>query len=141
MDKSTSISELLTAWGQGDAQALERLTPRVYDELHQIAKAYLRREAAADSLPPTALINEAFVRMLNRPEPVPWANRAHFFAIASRLMRHILVDRARTNRAAKQGGGAAVITLEDRFAIARSGPPDVLVVHQALDQLALAKNI
>ena len=136
MDESASISELLTAWGQGDALALERLTPQVYDELHQIARAYLRREASAHSLPPTALINEAFVRMLNRPEPVSWANRAHFFAIASRLMRNILVDRARRKKRAKHGGEFQRLDIDVVEIAAEGDDEKVLLVHEALNKLA-----
>jgi len=127
---------LLIAWGRGDRAALEQLTPRVYDELHKLAGAYLRRGKPNQSLQPTALINEAYLRLLGQSQPTPWESRAHFFGIAARLMRTILVDRARTNHAVKRGGGAACVTLTDCAAIAPGRPPDMLEIDQALEHLA-----
>jgi RNA polymerase sigma factor (TIGR02999 family) len=136
MEGPLSISELLIAWGHGEPAALEQLTPRVYDELHKLARAYLRRGSSGQSLQPTALINEAFLRLLHPSPPVQWENRAHFFGIAARLMRMILVDHARFNRAAKRGGGAIVVTLHDCGAVSPQRTPDVLEINDALDQLA-----
>jgi RNA polymerase sigma factor (TIGR02999 family) len=127
---------LLTAWGRGEPAALEELTPRVYGELHKLARAYLRRGGSGQSLQPTALINEAFVRLLEQSQPVEWENRAHFFGIAARLMRMILVDRARANHAVKRGGAAAAITLDDCMAVSPGRAPNVLEVSEALDRLA-----
>ena len=136
MEESPSVSRLLIAWGRGDPAALEQLTPRVYRELHKLARAYLRRGRPNQSLQPTALINEAYLRLLDQPPPVQWENRAHFFGIAARLMRMILVDHARTHRAAKRGGAAAAVTLSDCMAVSPARAPDVLEIDEALDRLA-----
>jgi RNA polymerase sigma factor (TIGR02999 family) len=136
MDADRSISQLLSAWGDGDPTALEQLTPKVYQELHKLARAYLRRGQPNHTLQPTALINEAYIRLLDRSQPTPWKSRAHFFGIAARLMRIILVDRARTNHAAKRGGGAGLVTLTDCGAIAAGRQPDMLEIDQALERLA-----
>jgi RNA polymerase sigma factor (TIGR02999 family) len=136
MGGSASVSQLLIAWGRGEAAALEQLTPRVYRELHKLARAYLRRGRPNQTLQPTALINEAFLRLLDQSQPVEWENRAHFYGIAARLMRMILVDYARAHHAAKRGGAGAPVTLEDCMAVSPSRPPDVLEIDQALDRLA-----
>jgi RNA polymerase sigma-70 factor (ECF subfamily) len=136
MGESPSVSQLLIAWGRGEPAALEQLTPRVYRELHKLARAYLRRGYPNQSLQPTALINEAYLRLLDQAQPVQWENRAHFFGIAARLMRLILVDHARTHHAAKRGGAAAAVTLDDCMAVSPGRAPDVLEIDQALDRLA-----
>ena len=136
MEESPSVSRLLIAWGRGDPAALEQLTPRVYRELHKLARAYLRRGRPNQSLQPTALINEAYLRLLDQSQPVQWENRAHFFGIAARLMRMILVDHARTHQAAKRGGAAAAVTLSDCMAVSPARAPDVLEIDEALDHLA-----
>jgi RNA polymerase sigma-70 factor (ECF subfamily) len=136
MEESPSVSQLLIAWGRGEPAALEQLTPRVYGELHKLARAYLRRGSSGQSLQPTALINEAYLRLLDQSQPVRWENRAHFFGIAARLMRLILVDHARAHHAIKRGGAAAVVTLDDCMAVSPGRAPDVLEVHEALDRLA-----
>ncbi|MGD1090400.1 MAG: ECF-type sigma factor [Bryobacteraceae bacterium] len=136
MGGSPSVSELLIAWGRGEPAALEQLTPRVYGELHKLARAYLRRGISGQSLQPTALINEAYLRLLDQSQPVQWENRAHFFGVAARLMRIILVDRARAHHAAKRGGVAAAVTLDDCMAVSPGRAPDVLEVNEALDRLA-----
>src|ERR1019366_5522188 len=138
MSESASVSQLLIAWGRGEPAALEELTPRVYRELHKLAGAYLRRGRPNRSLQPTALINEAYVRLLDQPPPVQWENRAHFFGIAARLMRLILVDHARTHQAAKRGGAAPAVTLSDCMAVSPARAPDVLEIDEALDRLAAA---
>jgi len=136
MEEALSVSRLLIAWGRGEPGALEQLTPRVYRELHKLARAYLHRGRPNQSLQPTALINEAYLRLLDQSPPV-WENRAHFFGIAARLMRIILVDHARTNQAAKRGGGAAAaVTLSDCMAVSPARAPDVLEIDEALDRLA-----
>jgi RNA polymerase sigma factor (TIGR02999 family) len=136
MGGSASVSQLLIAWGRGDAAALEQLTPQVYRELHKLARAYLRRGRPNQTLQPTALINEAFLRLLDQSQPVEWENRAHFYGIAARLMRMILVDYARAHHAAKRGGAGPPVTLEDCMAVSPSRPPDVLEIDEALDRLA-----
>ena len=135
MSGSPSVSQLLIAWGRGEPAALEQLTPQVYSELHKVARAYLRH-GSSDSLQPTELINEAFLRLLDQAQPVEWQNRAHFFGIASRLMRMILVDHARSRHAVKRGGAAAAVTLDDCMAVSPGRAPDVLEIDQALDRLA-----
>jgi RNA polymerase sigma-70 factor (ECF subfamily) len=132
---TASISELLVAWGKGEAPALEQLTPRVYGELYKVARAYLRR-GPSESLQPTALINEVFLRLLDQSQPIQWENRTHFFGIAARLMRLILVDQARMRRAAKRGGAAVPITLHDCMAITTERKRDVLEIDEALTRLA-----
>jgi RNA polymerase sigma-70 factor (ECF subfamily) len=136
MAGTQSVSHLLIAWGHGEPAALEQLTPQVYHELHKLARAYLRRGRPNQSLQPTALINEAYLRLLDQSQPIKWENRAHFFGIAARLMRMILVDHARTHRAAKRGGAAAAVTLDDGLAVATGRAPDVLEVDEALNSLA-----
>jgi RNA polymerase sigma-70 factor, ECF subfamily len=132
-----SVSQLLIAWGQGEAAALEQLTPRVYRELHKVARAYLRRGRPNQTLQPTALINEAFLRLLDQSQPVPWESRAHFYGIAARLMRLILVDHARAHHAAKRGGAGEPVTLDDCMAVSPGRAPDVLEIDEALDRLAV----
>src|SRR5438552_798128 len=135
MEESPSVSQLLIAWGRGEPAALEQLTPRVYGELHKLARAYLRRGSSGQSLQPTALINEAFLRLLDQSQPVQWENRAHFFGIAARLMRMILVDHARAHQAVKRGGSAAPITLAACMAAAPDRAPDVLEIVEFLERL------
>jgi RNA polymerase sigma factor (TIGR02999 family) len=127
---------LLIAWGRGEPAALEQLAPLVYGELHKLARVYLRLGKSSQSLQPTALINEAFLRLLDQSQPVQWENRAHFFGIAARLMRMVLVDHARANHAAKRGGAAAAVTLDDCMAVSPGRAPEVLEINEALDRLA-----
>ena len=136
MTGTPSVSALLIAWGNGEPAALEQLTPRVYGELYKVARAYLRRGGPNQSLQPTALINEAYLRLLDQSQPIQWENRAHFFGIAARLMRLILVDRARTRHAAKRAGAAVPITLDDCMAVSPERTRDVLEIDEALNRLA-----
>jgi RNA polymerase sigma factor (TIGR02999 family) len=101
--ESAEITRLLKAWGRGDSDALDRLTPLVYQQLHRMARAYMRRERPGHTLQATALVNEAFVRLVDSRD-VDWTDRAHFFAVCARVMRRILVDAARTRAAVKRGG-------------------------------------
>jgi RNA polymerase sigma factor (TIGR02999 family) len=101
---SEGITELLVNWSHGDQAALNQLMPLVYDELRRLASSYLRRERNQDSLQPTLLVHEAYLRLIDQHQ-VNWQNRAQFFGLAATLMRHILVDHARQHRAAKRGGG------------------------------------
>ena len=136
MDDSASVTQLLVAWGRGDKCALEQLTPKVHDELRKLARAYLSRGRPNQTLQPTALTNEAYVRLLEQDKPVEWENRAHFFGIAARLMRIVLVDYSRARRAAKRGGDAQAARLVDSVVISPGRAPDVIEVDQALDRLA-----
>ncbi|MBI4906262.1 MAG: sigma-70 family RNA polymerase sigma factor [Acidobacteria bacterium] len=136
MDESASVTQLLVAWGQGDKRALEQLTPKVQNELHKLARVYLSRGWPNQTLQPTALINEAYIRLLGQDQPIEWENRAHFFGIAARLMRIVLVDYSRSRRAAKRGGDAQAVTLLDSVALSPGSAPDVIEVDEALDRLA-----
>ncbi len=132
--RGQQITQLLKEWSRGDEKALERLTPFVYAELHRLAAARLGRGRASHTLQPTALIHEAFVRLIQRPAP-DWQDRAHFFGIAARLMRQILVDHARRRRAARHGGGAVAITLDESRLPAKE-VSDVVDLSDALEKLA-----
>jgi len=105
LSSTHEITQLLIAWGEGDETALEKLTPLVYQELRRLAKRYMAREQADHTLQATALVNEAYLRLIEQKN-VRWQNRAHFFAISAQLMRRILVDMARARRYYKRGGGA-----------------------------------
>jgi RNA polymerase sigma-70 factor (ECF subfamily) len=136
IEQPVSITRLLTQWSQGSRAALEQLTPQVHRELHTIAKAYLRRGRGNQTLQPTALINEVWLRLLGRSQALQFENRAHFFGIADRLMRIILVDHARSRAASKRGGAFEAITLDESMVLCPNRALDVLVVSEALDQLA-----
>ena len=131
-----SVSELLVAWGRGEQAALDQLTPKVYGELRKIARSHLRRIRPGQSLQPTALINEVYLRLLDQAQPVQWESRSHFFGIAAHLMRLILVQQVRSKRAAKRGGGAHLATFDESAIVSPAGPPDLLEVDQALERLA-----
>ena len=132
----TGITRLLLAWRHGDEQALQALVPLVYDELRRIARRHLGRERPGHTLQPTALVNEAYVRLVDARD-LSLKDRTHFFAIASRLMRQVLVDAARARHAEKRGGGVAPVELDaDRFAVERS--LDLLRLDDALEALAAA---
>ena len=131
-----NITHLLKEWGEGDQQALDELTPLVYEELRQQAARYLRKERPNHSLQATALINEAFLRLIDVKD-VQWQNRAHFFAIAANLMRRVLVDHARRRDAEKRGGSQVCLTLDERLAWANEPDVDLLAIDEALDRLAL----
>jgi RNA polymerase sigma-70 factor, ECF subfamily len=128
------ITELLRAWGRGDGQALERLTPVVYDELRRIARGYMRRESPDNSIQATALVHEAYLKLVDG-KVAQWQDRAHFFGIAARLMRRILVDAARAKNAEKRGGD--VVRMELNESIDESPlPSDQMVrLDDALDAL------
>jgi RNA polymerase sigma-70 factor, ECF subfamily len=136
IEQPASITRLLTQWSQGNQAALEQLTPQVHRELHTIAKAYLRRGRGNQTLQPTALINEVWLRLLGTSQALQFENRAHFFGIAARLMRIILVDHARSRATAKRGGAFEAITLDESMVLSPNRAPDVLEVSEALDQLA-----
>jgi len=130
-----NVTQLLIGWGQGDKEALDRLVPIVYDELRRQAARYLRHERAGHTLQTTALIHEAYLRLIDQKN-VHWQNRAHFFGIAAQLMRRILVDHARTRKRAKRGGSDMRVPLEDAVAIARAPQLDVVALDEALNRLA-----
>jgi RNA polymerase sigma-70 factor (ECF subfamily) len=128
------VTALLLAWGTGDRKALDRLVPLVQHELRQIARKHMAGERAGHSLQPTALINEAYLRLINL-ERVRWQNRAHFFAMASRMMRRVLVDIARAKGYQKRGGGAQRVTLIESRAPAKQPSLDLIALDDALEAL------
>ena len=135
MDRPASITQLLVQWSQGNQAALDELAPKVYRELHGLARTYLKRGRPNQTLQPSALINEAWLRLIGRSQPIQWENRAHFFGIAARLMRLALVDQMRSRGAAKRGGAAQAVTLEEAMILSPNRTPDVVEVSEALDQL------
>ncbi len=128
------VTQLLAAWERGDQAALNQLMPLVYDELHQIAHRYLRRERADHTLQTTALVNEAYLKLVGEKNP-NGQNRAHFFAAAANVMRHILVDYARTRNRARRGGGAQQVPLEDALIVSTERATELLVLDDALNSL------
>ncbi len=130
-----NITHLLMEWSAGDERALDRLTPLVYEELRHQAARYLRRERRGHTLQTTALINEAYLRLIDAKD-VHWQSRAHFFAIAANLMRRILVDHARRRDAAKRGGSQLRLTLDEALAVTKEPDLDLLAIDEALDRLA-----
>jgi RNA polymerase sigma factor (TIGR02999 family) len=130
------VTGLLLSWRDGDAGALDRLVPLVYDELRRVARGHVRREPPGHALQPTALVHEVFLRLVDA-DHLTVKNRTHFFAISARLMRQILVDHARRKRADKRGGGATVISLDEIAPPAgETSSVDVLALDEALDALS-----
>lgn len=129
------ITQLLERWSQGDEEALDQLMPLVYDELHRLAGAYLRRERREHTLQPTALVNEAYLKLV-RQRNIRWQNRAQFFGVAAQLMRRILVDHARANYADKRGGDRVNVSLKNIGAFGNQPTTDVLALHDVLNRLA-----
>ncbi len=132
---SGNITELLRAWGDGDQAALKHLTPMVYDELHRIAHGYMSRENEGHTLQTTALINEAYLRLVDF-RGVRWQDRAHFFAISAQLMRRILIDFARSRGSQKRGGGAFQMSLDEAPSVCNQPVTDVMALDDALKALA-----
>lgn len=130
------VTQLLERWGRGDRSALDELTPLVYSELRNVADAYLRRERPDHTLQATALVNEAYLRLIGQKHG-RWEGRKHFYGIAARLMRQVLVEHARKHKAEKRGGGrVAVITLQHFEEVSSTANVDILAVHEALERLA-----
>jgi RNA polymerase sigma factor (TIGR02999 family) len=134
MPEPRELTELLLRWSRGEREALEALLPAVYHELRRAARAKLARERSGHSLQPTDLVHEAFMR-LEGYERISWQNRAHFYAVAARVMRQVLIDRARKRRAVKRGGPERTVTLTDSGSPTQSQDVDVLALHQALTRL------
>ncbi|MGH9722819.1 MAG: sigma-70 family RNA polymerase sigma factor [Bryobacteraceae bacterium] len=131
---SPGITQLLDQWRAGDAGALERLVPRVYAELRALASRSMRRERGPHTLQPTALIHEAYLRLVGQEMPA-FRNRAHFLGVAANLMRQILVDSARARQSAKRGGGQTKIPLSQAAEGAWEQTADILALHEALGRL------
>lgn len=129
------VTGLLHAWGRGDAQAGDELAAAVHGELRRVAARRLRREGPGHTLSPTALVNEAYLRLVDQRR-VAWQSRSHFFAVASRLMRRVLIDHARRRRAARRGGSWCRVSLDDALAADRGRTVDVLALEEALEGLA-----
>lgn len=129
------MTTLLLAWGQGDESALERLIPLVERELHRIARRCMAGERVGHSLQATALVNEAYLRLIDA-QHVKWQDRAHFLAMSARLMRRILVDWARSKQYQKRGGGALRVTFDDGLPVADERGQDLVALDEALQALA-----
>jgi RNA polymerase sigma factor (TIGR02999 family) len=130
------VTTLLQNWRRGDEGALEEIAAILDRELHRLAASYLRRERSAHTLQPTALVNEAFVRLIGQHGRSDWESRSHFVAIAAHHMRQILVDYARRHRAEKRGAGATLVSLDDAAAAVDARPVDLLALDEALGKLA-----
>jgi RNA polymerase sigma-70 factor, ECF subfamily len=129
------VTKLLKAWSGGDQQALNDLLPAVYQEVRKLARSYLRRERADHTLQATALVNEAYLRLVDQRE-VEWNNRAHFFGIAAQVMRRVLVDHARMRKADKRGSGEQPVLLDEALVAAPDAHLDLVAVDDALAALA-----
>ncbi|HKF47740.1 MAG TPA: sigma-70 family RNA polymerase sigma factor [Terracidiphilus sp.] len=129
------VTHLLHELKRGQREAEERLIPLVYGELHRIAAAYLRREAPDHSLQPTALVHEAYLR-LNDIKEIDWQSRSHFFAVSATVMRRILVDHARANRARKRGDGWDAVSLNEAILPSPERAPEILALDEALNRLS-----
>lgn len=133
-DTVSDVSKLLCAWTDGDQTALEKLAPIVYDELHRLASRYMKQERAGHSLQATALVNEAYMRLVNYKR-MQWQSKAHFFSVAAQLMRRILVDYAR-RRNLKRGGGIHHISLDESIMVGAGQDEDLLALDDAINALA-----
>ena len=135
MTTQHEITRLLADWSNGDRQALEKLTPLVYDELRRLAARYLRQERLGHTLQSTALVHEAYLKLVGQNN-VRWQNRAHFFGIAAQMIRRILVDYARARRADKRGAGAEKLSLDEAIALPGGPDLDLVALDDALEGLA-----
>src|SRR5215470_11570467 len=134
MQSQENVTQLLMKWGEGDQSALDKLMPLVYEELRRLAGNYLRRERQNHTLQPTALVNEAYLKLVD--QKAHWQNRAQFYGVAAQLMRRILVDHARQHQAAKRGGTHQQrLSITSARAIADTPEIDLLAVHEALEEL------
>jgi RNA polymerase sigma factor (TIGR02999 family) len=130
-----TVTQLLIAWSDGREDALDKLLPLVYDELRRIASGCLRREAAGSALQPTALIHEAYIRLVDQRR-VRWRNRAHFYGVAAHIMRRIVVDHARSENADKRGAGWQRVPLTEQSVVAIPSNGDLLTLDEALTRLS-----
>jgi RNA polymerase sigma factor (TIGR02999 family) len=134
MSAAHSVTQLLEQWNNGDREALEKLMPLVYEQLRKMAKRYMRQQNPGHTLQTTALIHEAYLRMVPQKEK-QFENRAHFFAVAAQAMRHILVDYARQRHTAKRGGGVRPISLEEAAIVTHERAAELIAFDEALKQL------
>ena len=135
MSGGSEITRWLVAWSDGDAEALDHLLPLIYRDLRRMANIYLSKERGPHTLQPTALVHEAYVRLLDQKH-VTWRNRAHFFAIAAQMMRRILVDHARRSSYAKRGGGSEVLSLDEALAVVEGRAPHLVALDECLNELS-----
>jgi len=133
-DPKTNITQLLVAWGRGDQEALEALMPHVQLELHRLAAHYIAGERPGHTLQATALVNEAYLKLVDW-KGVEWADRAHFFGLAANMMRRVLVDYARSRGRAKRGGGAVAVSLSQVDGVPLPGETDLLSIDEVLQDL------
>jgi RNA polymerase sigma factor (TIGR02999 family) len=129
------LTQLLQQWSCGDDAAITELTPLVYEELRRLAHHYMEGERPNHTLQTTALVNEAYLRLADQTNP-NWQSRAHFFAVAARAMRQILVSYARSNRAQKRGGGASMVELDEAAIVSPDQSREIVELHEALERLA-----
>lgn len=134
-DSSKQVTQLLANWSQGNLEAREALMPLVYNELRRLAGSYLRRERSDHTLQPTALVHEAYLRLVEQ-DNVNWQNRHHFFGAAANLMRRILVDHARAHRAEKRGSGLPKVAITEAIAMSREQPAELLALDESLAHLS-----
>ena len=134
-EPSTAVTRWLVAWGSGDQSALQRLMPVVHGELRRLARREMRRERPGHTLQTTALVNEAYMRLVDM-SGVSWNDRAHFFAMSARLMRRILVDHARSRRYIKRGGGARRVPFDEGLTVSAEPAADLVALDDALQALA-----
>ena len=135
MSSPPQVTQLLHAWSEGDDGALRQLMPIVYEELHRLAQRYMEHERPEHTLQATALVNEAYVRLVEST-PDGWHSRAHFFAVSARVMRRILVDWARSRQALKRAGGIAALELQEELAATGGADPGLVAIDDALNALA-----
>lgn len=134
-NQTHDITQWLMDWSNGDLSALEKLTPLVYRELHRLAQVYMRGERPGHALQTTALVNEAYLRLIET-DCQSWQNRAHFYAVAAKLMRHILVDFARSRDRIKRGGGLEQVSLDEALTISANHTAELLDLDEALTKLS-----
>lgn len=131
---SQEVTELLVEWGNGSRAALDKLMPIVYEELRRLARRHMRRERDGHTLQTSALVNEAYLKMINEKD-MQWQNRAHFFAVAAQLMRMILIDHARARKVAKRGGGAYTVPLDEAVVVSDERAAELIALDDALKAL------
>jgi RNA polymerase sigma factor (TIGR02999 family) len=135
-DSPGEVTALLLAWSRGEQAALDRLIPLVYDELHRLAHRYMRQERPGHPLQSTALVHEAYQKIIQSSQ-VQWQNRAQFFAVSAQLMRRILVDFARSRRLIKHGGQLEQVSLDEALVVSQERTPDLVALDSALSALAV----
>ncbi|HSE96900.1 MAG TPA: ECF-type sigma factor, partial [Blastocatellia bacterium] len=135
MTSSREVTRLLVAWSDGDRAALDKLIPLVYEELRRLANRYMRREKPGHTLQTSALVNEAYLRLIDQRN-MRWQNRAHFYAVSAQLMRRILVDHARSHARAKRGGGAMRVSLDEAAVVSQQKAEELIALDDALTMLA-----